>query len=146
MIEIYQFAREREGYTLLVIEESQFQPVDIDKVKSVYPVVDKTQGVVIAGSPNTNWITVVEIFNWYAKKDRSVWQGVYYAKLKGILVGNAFSTFDRARAEVIPAQLPCLECYRQTGKEVLLKPGTLYPYCTDHQDKSPHRVSSRRKK
>ncbi len=142
MIDIYSFNRDE--YTLLVVETRDFQPLDIEKIKSSYPEVDGTKGVAIAAPPETDLTAIGDLFSWY--RNRSQWQGGYNAKLHGILVGNAFGGCGKVRAEVIKAQLPCLECFRELNEEVLIKPGARYPYCEGHYARSPHRSGSRRKK
>jgi hypothetical protein len=118
--------------------------LDIEKIKSIYPEVDGTKGVAIAGSPETDWSIVGDLFSWY--RNRSQWQGAYNAKLLGVLVGNSFGGATRIRSEVIETQLPCLGCWQELQQEVLIKPGAKHPYCEKHYARSPHRSGSRRKK
>ena len=140
MIEIYPF--DRETYTLLVVEQRDFQPLDIEKIKNVYPLVDGTKGVAIAGAPETDWTAIGDLFSFY--RNRSSWQGAYNAKLGGILVGNSFSP-KIVRGELLKISLPCLECFRQ-GLDRAIKPGAKHPYCQEHYERSPHRSGWRSKK
>lgn len=142
MLTIYSF--DREDYTLLVIEAKDFEPLDIEKIKNDYPQVDGSKGVAIAGTPETPLVIAGDLFSYY--RNRCQWQGAYHFKSLGILVGNAFGGSSRVRGEVIPAQLPCLECFRRSGAGSWVKSGSKYPYCKEHYDQSPHRRGSRRKK
>lgn len=142
MIELYTF--KRNDYTLVVIETRDFQPLDIERVKNLYPDVDGTMGVAIAGAPETDWTVTGDLFSHY--RNRSQWQGAYNPTLLGILIGNAFGGSRCVRGEVISARLPCLECFRETGEDRRVKPGAKYPYCEAHYARSPHRSGSRRKK
>jgi hypothetical protein len=148
MIEIYKFERfgEEEGYTLLVVETKNFHPLDIEKIKTRYPEVDATKGVALSGAPETDWTVIADLYSHY--RDRSVWVGAYNPSPKtlGIVVGSARPISGRVRGEAIPAQLPCLECFRTQREDCLVKPGSKYPYCEEHYAKSPHRSGSRRKK
>jgi len=140
MLEIYKF--DRDEYALLVVEGKGFEPIDIIRIQSIYPEVEGSKGVVIAGSPETDWSVVGDLFSWY--RNRSVWQGAYNPKLAGILVSNSFEQ-SPIRGEVIKAQLPCLQCFRESGQLNWGKPGAKRPYCEKHYEKSPHRKGWRRK-
>lgn len=142
MIEIYSFNRDE--YTLLVVESRDFDPLDIEKIKNAYPQAEGTKGVAIAAAPGIDLTVVGDLFSWY--RNRSQWQGTYNPLLLGILVGNAFGGASRIRGEVVKAQMPCLQCYRELGEERLVKPGAKHPYCETHYARSPHRSGSRRKK
>jgi len=141
MIEIYSFNRDE--YTLLVVEARGFQPLDIEKIKSIYPEVDGTKGVAIAHAPEVNSVVTLKLGSWY--RNRSQWQGVYESTFAGILITDSFVN-ARISGEVIKIHLPCLECWRELQQEVLIKPGAKHPYCEKHYARSPHRSGSRRKK
>lgn len=138
------FCFPRPDYTLVVIELQNFQPEDLIGIESLYPQVDESKGVAIAGTPETPLVVAGDLFSYY--RNRCQWQGAYHFKSLGILVGNAFGGSSRVRGEVIPAQLPCLECFRRSGAGSWVKSGSRYPYCEEHYDQSPHRRGSRRKK
>lgn len=139
MIKIYKF--DRPTYALLVIESRNFTALDIERLKTAYPLVDATKGVAIAGTPETDWTLIGDLLSYY--RTRSLWQGAYNPSLHGILVGNGFG--DIVRGEVIKTRLPCLECFR-LGVETEVKVGARHPYCTGHLARSPHRAGSRSRK
>lgn len=142
MIELYTF--KRNGYTLVVIETRDFQPLDIERVKNLYPDVDGTMGVAIAHAPSINSAIAMKLGSWY--RNRCQWQAVYEPTFSGLLIGDAFGGSGKVVGEVIPARLPCLECFRDTGEDCPVKAGAKYPYCEKHYARSPHRSGSRRKK
>lgn len=146
MLKLYTFPRNT--YTLLVLEEKEFEESDLISLEQQYRAiqVDGSKGVAIACAPETNLVAVGDLFSYF--RNRSVWQGAYVPKLRSgsILVGNAFAGTDMVRGKSFKVQIPCLECYREIGEELLLKQGAHYPYCTQHYARSPHRSGSRRKK
>jgi hypothetical protein len=144
MITLYKF--DREHYALLIAEVKDLQPLDLIKVKSSYWQVNPTKGLAIASSPlYVNPTIISDLLIHYRVKNPSTWQGVYDPSLKGILINNASNNSEKVIAEVIPARLPCLQCYRESGEEKLVKPGGLYPYCQKHYDISPHRSKKRKR-
>ena len=139
MIEIYKF--DRSTYTLLIIESRNFTALDIERIKNVYPSVDETKGVVIAGAPETDWTVIGGLLSYY--RNRSQWQGTYSPDVHGILIGDGFNNI--VSGKIIKMRLSCLECFRQ-DRDTEVKVGARYPYCSGHYHRSPHRSGSRSKK
>lgn len=152
MLKLYAFPRD--AYTLLILEQKDFQSSDLLSLEQQYRSlsINLTKGTVIACAPETNLIAIADLFSFF--RDRTPWQGAYMPG-NGILIGNVRACIpapkllngsEAVRGHIFKAQIPCLECFRESGQEVLLKSSAMRPYCEGHYARSPHRSGSRRKK
>lgn len=101
-----------------------------------YPDLLGTKGVVIVWGRLPTWITDGAI-SYY--RNRTQWQGRYDSELGGAVIIASFNPNEYPVGGLIEYPLPCLVCNKD------LRKGAIYPYCKEHEDRSPARKVSRHK-
>ena len=105
-----------------------------DLLRLVYPELDKRKGVIISPGGSPFWL-LAKVYGYC--RTRASWVGIYDGQEKGVIITDS-NDIDYQVGNMINKKLPCLECHRQ-GVKRELKAGSIYPYCSEHQNHAPER-------
>lgn len=147
MIEFFDF--QRDGYKLVIVEVSGFQPINLNSMlypDPQYPKI-RTQGVAISVlTDRKKAIDSEAVLSTLTAQYKNVckWLGVVDWTSHTIVVTVSF---DRSRAvgQILEVNLPCLQCHRE-GVVTILDRKARSPYCSKHTDDNPARKKSRHRK
>lgn len=107
-----------------------------------YPQFDGSKGLIVSPGAAAIWL-FGKVYGFY--RNRAAWLATYDPKQKGFIVTDS-TNMDYPVGMFVEANLPCLVCAIEDGKDTRLRLGAVFPYCKEHQDRSPERRGSGVKK